>query len=578
MKQKNYPLYQTEPFTSFKEMIADAAQKAGDKIAFKFKKDKEIKEITYRQFKTEVDILGTALSKIGVSGKHIAMVAENSYRWINVFLSVLCGKGTYVPMDKELPIDDIIHVLNESDSEVVFCSRAFEQPLKDRIEKLPKVTHFITFDTEDELSPVEGQTFSYQNEKFLTMRNLFDLGREALAAGYAEFFKETNEDDDLKMLVYTSGTTGLAKGVMLSNQNLISCVYYGLQVSRVYDVCLSVLPMHHTYESVCGILVSLHEHATICVNENLRAVSENLKLFRPDYIMLVPRFVDAIYKKVWQEAERTGKAKILKAMIKTSNALRKTGIDLRKKMFGSVRQAFGGNIIKIVCGGAPLRPELGDFFEAIGITLINGYGITECSPLVSANRDFFNDCRTVGLPLPCIELKIHEPDEEGAGEICVKGKTVMLGYYKNPEATGEVLSDGWFYTGDYGKINEKEQLIITGRKKNLIVLSNGKNIYPEEIENYIESIPLIEEVVVYALPDQDGDESRLCAEVFLNQSKVKEGNLDTKELIIKTVTEEVKNACAGLPKYKQIRKIIIRETEFEKTTTKKIKRGTIRHG
>ena len=396
-----------------------------------------------------------------------------------------------------------------------------------------------------------------------TGKKLFEGGNNS----YSSIQKtDTNK---LKMLVYTSGTTGMAKGVMLSEHNLVSCVYYGLQVSTVYTTCLSVLPYHHTYEAVAGLLVALHHHCTICINDSLKAVLKNLQLYKPDYIYLVPAFVEIFYKRIWANAKETGKDKALKVMIKVSNGLRKVGIDLRKKLFKSVHQAFGGNLIKIVCGGAPIRPELGQFFNDIGLNLINGYGITECSPLVSANRDYFNDCSTVGVVLPCCDIKFENVTPDGDGEICVKGDIVMMGYYKNPELTKEVLVDGWFKTGDYGRFNDKHQLIINGRKKNLIVLENGKNVFPEEIENYIMGIPYVQEVVVVGIKNDIGSETGLCAEVFLNADKVKELNITDSQAKLK---EDISEACKNLPVYKHISKIVIRDKEFEKTTTQKIKR------
>ncbi len=577
-KQKNYPLYEVEPFRDFQEMLEKAAAAAGDKPAFQYKWQKQVRSVTYTRFKQDVDILGTALCVLGLQDRHIAMVGENSYRWVNVYLSVLCCTGVYVPIDKELPLDEILHVLNHSDSEVLFCSRTYADRLIGHAAELPLVKHFIVFDPDEPLDPEQNPAPAVPSSipgtgaAVHSMAELFQTGRLALEQGEKAFFLCKNEEEDPKLLVYTSGTTGLAKGVMLSQMNLVSGVYYGLQVSTVYDVCLSVLPYHHTYEAVCGLLVSLHMHAAICINENLRAVSENLKRYRPTYILLVPLFVESMYKKVWKEAERTHKAGMLRFLLHLSDGLRRLGIDLRKTFFRSVREAFGGRLIKIVCGGAPIRPELGAFFESIGITLINGYGITECSPLVAANRDYYNDCSTVGITLPCLACRIDDPGDDGVGEICVKGKVVMLGYYKNKEATDAVLRDGWFATGDYGKINQEGQLSITGRKKNLIVLNNGKNIYPEEIENYILSLPLIDEVVVYALRDESGQESGLCAEVFANEEKLEELHVADKQSVI---AQEIKKLCDKLPSFKRIGKVVVRDTEFEKTTSRKIKRGTI---
>ena len=331
-----------------------------------------------------------------------------------------------------------------------------------------------------------------------------------------------------------------------------------------------MLPYHHTYEAVCGILVSLHHHSTICVNDSLRHVAENMKFFKPDYILLVPLFVENLYKKIMSGIEAKGKAKAFEKLIKTSNAMRKVGIDMRKSLFKSVHDVFGGEIIKLVCGGAPIRPELAGFFDAVGINLINGYGITECSPLVSVNRDYYSDYRSVGVSLPCCEVKIDEPNEDGEGEICVKGDVVMMGYYKKPEATAEVLSeDGWFRTGDYGRFNDEGQLFITGRKKNLIVLKNGKNVYPEEIEGYLQNIPYVSEVVVYAVRNESGEETALCAEIYPNEELLAGKSVEERNTMIKNAVEELNKT---LPSYKKVLKIKLRSTEFEKTTSKKIRR------
>ena len=278
------------------------------------------------------------------------------------------------------------------------------------------------------------------------------------------------------MLVYTSGTTDKPKGVMLTEHNLASSVYYGLMVSTVYTKCLSVLPYHHTYEAVSGLLVGLHKHVTICINDSLKNVLKNLQYYKPDYIYLVPAFSEVFYKNIWSNAKKNGKENGLKFLIKFSNALRKIGIDKRKSLFKAIHEAFGGNLRKIVVGGAPLRTDIGKFFDDIGIDLINGYGITECSPLVSANMDDFNNPATVGVVLPCCQIKFENVNADGDGEICVKGDVVMLGYYKDRERTEKVLKDGWFNTEDYGRFNEEGQLIINGRKKNVIVFNNGKKI------------------------------------------------------------------------------------------------------
>ncbi|MGN1408889.1 MAG: AMP-dependent synthetase/ligase [Eubacteriales bacterium] len=573
-ESKNYPLYDVTPVSSIRDLLDMAESEVPEKIAFKYRiEDEKIKEITYAGFVRDVNALGSALCELGVVGSHIAQIGENSYRWVNVYLTALAGSGVYVPIDKDLPEADVINVICHSDSTVLFYSEKYDNLVKNNADgALSGIRYFIRIcnrETDNDSAP----DYFGSDKRFMSFEKLKQHGYELLDTGYDEYMKQHSEPYDLKMIVYTSGTTGLAKGVMLCEHNLVSIVYYGLQVSTVYDVYLSVLPYHHTYEAVAGLLVSLHHHSTICINENLKTVMKNLVTYKPDYIYLVPAFAEEFYRKIWSTAKRSGKEKGLKTLIKTSNNLRKIGIDARQKFFATIHESFGGNLKKIVCGGAPIRPEIGEFFDSIGINLINGYGITECSPLVAANRDFFNDWNTVGCVLPCCEVKLEDVTPDGVGEICVKGDIVMLGYYKMPEATADVLSDdGWFRTGDYGMINSKDQLIITGRKKNIIVLSNGKNVYPEEIENYIQNIPYVKEVVVYGLKNEYGEEYKLCAEVFLNAEKLEELGITNPAESLKS---DIASACSSLPVYKNIGKIVIRSKEFDKTTTNKIRRQSI---
>ena len=555
--KENYDYYNVEKVDSIKQLLESAAADAGDKIAFKYKENKDVKCVTYNNFLEDVYSLGTALFSINMTSSHIAVIGENSYPWLTVYLSVLKSNGVVVPIDKELPLQDIINVLENSDSEVLFYSEKFGKYIDEISKKLPKIKYFIGFSNTN------------SSDNILSYNEFIEKGRALYKSGNTSYSSIEGNQNELRLLVYTSGTTGMAKGVMLTEHNLVSLVYCGLQISTVYDTCLSILPYHHTYEGVAGILVGLHHHSCICINDSLKNVLKNLQLFKPDYIYVVPAFVELFYKKIWSNAKEGNKDLALKIMIKLSNFLWFFGIDIRRKLFKSIHNAFGGNLIKIVTGGAPIRAELGSFFDSIGINLINGYGITECSPLVSANRDYFNDCATVGVPLSCVEIKFENVTPEGDGEICVKGDTVMLGYYKNEELTNEVLQNGWFKTGDYGRMNEKGQLLITGRKKNLIVLENGKNVFPEEIENYIMRIPYVLEVIVKGIENEEGAETGLLAEVFLSQDKIKELQIENVE---STSKKDISNACLQLPIYKKISQIVIRDKEFDKTTTNKIKR------
>jgi len=557
---KKIKLNEVKKVTSVKEMLDLAAKEDGDKIAFEYKDEKEkgkIIKVTYNEFKKETESLGTALANIGMHDKHIAMIGENSYKWLTVYLTVLKSTGVFVPIDKELTVNDVINILKHGECEVVFYAPRYEKWIEQIKKEAPNVKYFIGLDEKED----KDNILSYENFK--------ETGKKLLEEGSTIYTFLKDDEYNLKLLVYTSGTTGNPKGVMLTEHNLMSVVYYGLQVAEIQTKCLSVLPYHHTYEAVAGILIAIHKRACICINDSLKNVLKNLQLFKPDYIYVVPAFTEKFYKSIWSNAEKTGKDKILKIMIPLSNGLRKIGIDLRHILFKSIHEAFGGNLKEIVCGGAPIRPKIGKFFNDIGITLYNGYGITECSPLVSVNRPGLNDSSTVGVILPCCQIKLENVTPDGDGEICVKGDIVMKGYYKDKEKTDRVLKDGWFNTEDYGYINKKGQLVINGRKKNLIVLDNGKNVYPEEIENYILAVPYVQEVVVKGKKNEIGQEVGLIAEVFLNQEKVEELEIDN---IKEKIKLDISEACKDLPIYKRISDIEIREEEFVKTTTNKIKR------
>ncbi len=559
MKRK-FVYNEVKKFSTIREMMDIAVADAGDKDIYRWLEKKEIKSVTYREFQITLNYLGTALASLGLSKSHVATSGENSYKWACTYLTMLQSEGVFVPVDKELPIDDMINVLNQSDAEAIFYASKFEDIFHEREKDLPNIKYFIGFDRAED----EG--------KFLSYDKLMEKGKKLVAEGDRSYLDQVPDPNALKMLVYTSGTTGDPKGVMLSEHNLVSMVYYGMRVSKPETTELAVLPFHHTYEAVPGILVSIHKHNTMCINQKLTQVLKNMQVFKPDYMYIVPAFAELFYKKIWAAARESGKEKGLKMLIHMSNALRKVGIDKRRKLFKSILDSFGGELRTLICGGAPVRAELGYFFDSIGIYLMNGYGITECAPLISVNRFDMDDCTTVGFVLPCLELKFDDVTDEGIGEICVKGDNVMLGYYKRPELTEEVLKDGWFSTGDYGMLDKEGRLKITGRKKNIIVLTNGKNIYPEELEEKIGNIDYVKEAVVYAVLDENGAEDGLCAEAFLDEDMVAAMNEPDIKARLK---KDIDSSLSELPRYKQISEIVIRDKEFVKNSSNKIKRNLV---
>lgn len=548
MAKKKKELEPIKPFSSIREMLMMAVNEDGEKIAYKFKNpDGTVREVTYIEFYQTVEALGASLTEMGLGSSHIAIVSENRYDWIVAYLTVLQSAGVFVPIDRQLTTKEKLHLLTDSESEAVFCSKQYLTWFVENKASMPNIKAFICFDIDKDTDGI------------ISYKRLIAEGAKLDKTAYDSLKSNENE---LKMLVYTSGTTGIAKGVMLSEHNLVSGVYYGLQVSRIYDTALSILPYHHTYESVCDILVNIHSHATLCINSVMRELVSDMQLYHPTNIYIVPAIAEFIYFLIMKNLKEKGKLKTFKKGVKISKAALRLGIDIRPKLFAELHNLFGGKLRKIVCGGAPIRPEMGEFFNDIGIPMTGGYGITECSPLVSVNDESSNDFNTAGHRLACLQWRIDEPNVEGIGEIAVKGDVVMLGYYKMPDKTAEAIRDGWFFTGDYGYITPDDQICITGRKKNIIVLSNGKNIYPEEIENLIMNIDCISEVVVRGLKNSKGDEHALEAEVYLNEEK--------NESEVKALISE---ALAELPNYKKITKVVIRKEPFPKTTSNKIIRN-----
>ena len=541
--------YAPKVSSSIKEMLESTVSAHADDIAYMYKEGRSDEStcVTFREFYETVENLGAALTSMGYGSSHIACVGENSYDWICAYVTVLKSAGVFIPVDKDLPTADKIHVLTESDAEVLFFSDKYESWVRDNMRQLKNIKCFIGFSVEKD------------ERKIKSYKKLLEKGS---ALDKAEYDALKSDDNELKLMVYTSGTTGIAKGVMLTEHNLVSVLTNGLYVTQIFGRSLSVLPYHHTYEGVLDVLGCIYEANTLCINSSLKRIVKDLQEYQPTQIFIVPAIAEFMYSSILKNIKQQGKEKSFNGAVILARSMRKIGVDLRPVLFKTLRNVFGGKLVKIICGGAPIRPEIGKFFDDIGINLIGGYGITECSPLVSVNDEKSLTYDTVGYPLPCTQVRIDQPNEEGIGEILVKGDTVMLGYYKQPEKTAEVLTDdGWFYTGDYGYVNKKERLVITGRKKNIIVLSNGKNIYPEEIEGYIQSIPYVEEVLVKGLKNDKGDETSLEAEVYLSEPH------DESEVL-----SDIQKQLSILPTYKSVSKVTVRSEPFPKTSTNKIKR------
>ena len=406
------------------------------------------------------------------------------------------------------------------------------------------------------------------------LADLVEKGAKLYEEGDNSYYDYEIDPDKLASIVFTSGTTGKGKGVMLSQTNIVSDMTLGMYNFAITPKTMNVLPPHHTFGSTVNFVGHYAQGCEIYISNGLKYILNELKEQQPSHLILVPLFVETFYKRIWAMAEKQGKDKLLRKMIKASNGMRKVGIDLRRQLFKSVTSAFGGKLEMIICGGAALNQDIIDTFEGIGITILNGYGITECAPLISCNRNKYRKKGSVGTPIIGEQVKIKDPDENGEGEICVKGPNVMLGYYKNPEATAAVFDEeGYFMTGDYGKLDEEGWIYITGRLKNLIILSNGKNVYPEEIETEISRVYGVNEVVVYEGLNADGS-SKDCivAEIYPDFEALKNHNITDVQAYFK---EKIRKINENSAPYKKVALVKIRNEEFEKNTSKKIVRFKI---
>ena len=548
--------------------LLDRVQYHGDKVLYKYFVGKDVLEMTYAEFYQYVKKISAAIVAKGLSGKKIAVIGETSPEWLATYVACLASGAVVVPMDKELAITEIEKFLTIIEADAIVYSKSFNDKFASTIETHPTIKHFIPMSYEGEPS-----------DKILPLSTLVELGAAEVEAGYN--FKATTSRDAMCEMLFTSGTTGTSKCVMLSQKNIFAAVSSAIDsvCFEADDVLVSVLPVHHTYELMC-LLAEMVIGCTTCINDSLRHVIKNFARFKPTGLVLVPLFLNTMYKKIWSEAEKSGKAGILKAAITASHGMLAVGIDARRTLFKSVLDAFGGNLNKIICGGAKLNPELVEGFENFGVAVYEGFGITECSPLVAVTPYTARKLGSIGPAVSSCKMRI-EPNgdltEEGyvMGEIQVKGDNVMIGYYNNPEANAEVFTDdGWFRTGDIGYLDADGYAFITGRIKFVIVLENGKNVFPEEIEEYLEGIETIAESCVIGRKSNDSDEVILTAVVFPNYSKFPEGTSD--EDIKESIRKSINATNKKLPTFKQIKAVEVRKTEFEKTTTKKIKRQLVK--
>lgn len=554
--------------------LCDIIERHGNKTLFRYYEGKDIQSMTYATFGAQVREAAAAFTAMGLCGEKIVVIGETSPQWVCTYLGALAAGCVIVPMDKELDTEEIRRFIAMVDARAIVYSKSFnEKFIKSISDGDTGIRYFIP------ITPAYDSSF---DNKVIAFDQLLTCGRERVERdGY--HYPIVRNREKLAEMLFTSGTTGTSKCVMLCQKNIFAAVNAAVETVcfSADDVVVSVLPIHHTYELMC-ILAEMVYGIEICINDSLRHVMKNFQLFKPTGLVLVPLFINTMYAKIWSEAQKSKKETILKAGLATSKTLMAVGIDARRKIFKSVLDAFGGRLDHIICGGAKLNPDLIAAFEDFGISIFEGCGITECSPLTCVTPYFARKYGSVGPAVPCCRVRIDEKtgsgeNEEGyvEGEIQIKGDNVMLGYYNNPEANEAAFTtDGWYRTGDIGYMDGDGYVYITGRMKSVIVLENGKNVFPEEIEEYLGKIDTICESVVVGRKAPDSDAIILTAVVFPAYDKFPTGA--SEELIRESIRNSINAMNRRLPGFKQVKAVEYRQTEFEKTTSKKIKRHLVK--
>ena len=557
MKKKiNY--FKTYEIEDLKDMLEKTAEKNSTKTAFKIKDNNgKIINKTYTDFKKDVQSLATKLIEMGMQNQKIAVMGKNSYSWAISYLAVTII-GIVVPIDKEASNENIKEFLNVSNAKAIIADNKYLNEISKFQSELKNQTMFIDMQN---------------TSKYTNLEDLIIDGKKLIDEGNTDYENIKINPNEMKILLFTSGTTGNSKAVMLSHKNICSNIVSIASIVKVDNSTrvLSILPLHHTYECTIGYLLVVYGGGTICYCEGLRYITKNIQEYKPTFILCVPLLLENVYKKVIKTLKTSLPEKYTKdeSRIIDNLPFYLKGIVKRK-----VKKSLGGKIKTFIVGAAAIKPDLVEAFFKLGIKVLQGYGLTECSPLVAGNNDFYYKAESCGMPIPNVEYKIDNPNDEGIGEIIVKGTNVMLGYYENKEATEKVLKNGWFHTGDLGYIDDDEFLYISGRSKNMILTKNGENIYPEEIENILNDDDLIEESLVIGTSNGK-DDVQVKAKIFPNIDAIKEylGNkFPTKEEIRKTLNEAVKKANEKLPNFKHIKSFKIMDEDFERTTTNKVKR------
>lgn len=575
MNSKRYKnsFYKVREVTDLKDIIMQSTDLFPNKVAY-LEKDKKLGEfvpITYSKVKEDLDALGTMLIELGLGGDKIAVIGDTSYHWILTYFTVVAGVGTIVPLDKNLPQDELMGLVERSGAKAIFYGAKSEKNIKPLFENPFEVENFVSLDDETKKNLGENNEI-----EVLSLKELIEKGKELLAEGDKRYINAYVDPDEMATLMYTSGTTGLAKGVMLSQRNIAANVQNMSMMFEIPEpgIVLSILPVHHAYEMTCDIWTTFYQGKTIAICQGLKYIQKNMAEVHANVMLGVPLVFEKMYKGMFKQAESRGEADKLRNAIALSKKLKLyNNKAVVRRMFKAIHQSFGGEMQKFVAGGAAIDPKVIEDFEAMGFSMIQGYGMSENAPIIAVNKDRYSKAASVGLPMPGTDVRVIDSDEDGIGEIICRGPSVMLGYYDNPEATAEMLHNGWLHTGDLGYIDEEGFVYLTGRKKTVIVTKGGKNIFPEEVEAVLMEDEHIQEVLIHGVTDSRVGNVMITADIYPNYTLLKseKGDMTSADIYhyYKDLVEEINKS---MPAYKQVKRINIRTEEFIKTTTGKIKR------
>ena len=562
-------LYEVRDVENLRELIDGSVERFSQRPAFMVKDKTKGKfvSISYKKMQEDIRSLGTSLINLGLRGRKIAVIGENSYYWAISYFAIANGVGVVVPIDRELKEKEVANLLKRAEVSAVIYSKKMKKVMDEVLEDR-ELRKTLTYPIQMDLSDDEDGRIS--------LRRLLSHGMDLLDNGDRKYLDVEVDSDALAVLLFTSGTTGLAKGVMLSHRNIVSNTVNMSKYVKIIDggVGLSVLPMHHTYEMTCHVITGLYQGMSIAICEGLKYIQKNLVEAQVNVMLAVPLIFEMMHKKILSKAKESGKDKTLRRMMNISRKFKLYNKgNITRRLFSNVHNVTGGKSSQFIAGGAAINPQVIEDYEAMGFPIFQGYGMTECSPIIAVNKDRYSKAAAAGLPLPGTEVKIYNPDEKGIGEIICRGPSVMLGYYRDDDATREALRNGWLHTGDYGYFDQDGFLYVSGRKKSVIITKNGKNIFPEEVEFYLTESEYIEEALVHGIDGLRNDDVIIKAEIFPNYPLFENENPEVSEdYIEEKIGEIIEKINDTVPKYKRIKRYYIRKTEFEKTTTKKIKR------